>query len=78
LHAVHADHAAVRVLGIAALYARGGGLGAQDQDDVPFLELQDFHDLRVEADDAATRVRGFCLRDSEELLTTRRHGLSDS
>src|SRR5207302_9541890 len=68
LHAVHADHAAVRVLGITATDARRGGIGAQDQDDVPLLELQDLHDLRVDPDDPTTRVRGFRLRDAQEFL----------
>src|SRR6267143_5681195 len=74
LHAIHADHAAVRVLGIAASYDRRGRLAAQDQDHVAFLELQDLHDFGVEVDDPATRVRGLRLRDSEKFLTTGRHG----
>ena len=74
LHAIHADHAAVRVLGIPATDARRGGLGAQDQDDVPFLELQDLHDLGVDSDDPTTRVRGLCLRDAQKFLATGRHG----
>src|SRR5436853_346535 len=74
LHAVHADHPAVRVLGIPATDARRRGLGAQDQDDVPFLELEDLHDLGVDPDDPSTCVRGFRLRDAQKFLTTGRHG----
>src|SRR5439155_22735295 len=45
-----------------------------DQDDVPFLELEDLHDLGVDPDDPSTCVRGFRLRDAQKFLTTGRHG----
>ncbi len=74
LHAVHADHPAVRVLRVAAAHARGGRLRSLDEYDVPFLEFQDPHDFRVDPDDPATGVRGLRLGDPKELLTAARHG----
>ena len=73
LHPVHADHPAVRVLGISAAHAGGGGLRAQDQDDVAFLQIEDLHDLGIQVDDPAARVGGLRFRDPEELLTARGH-----
>src|SRR6059036_2468513 len=73
LHPVHPDHAAVRVLGISGANPGSGGLRALDEDDVPFLQLEDLHDLGVDAHDPAARVRGFRLGDPEEFLTAGGH-----
>src|SRR5437899_2632400 len=52
---------------------RGGRLRAFDEDDVAFLQLEDLHDLGVDAHDPAARIGGLRLGDPEELLTSGGH-----
>src|SRR5207244_5384213 len=66
LDPVHPDHAAVRVFGIPPANPGGGGLRALDEDDVPFLQFEDFHDLGGDAHDPAAASAGFAS-------ATRRH-----
>ena len=73
LHPVHPDDPAVRVLGVSAADPRGGRLRALDEDDVPFLQVEDLHDLGVDAHDPAARVGGLRLGDPEEFLTAGGH-----
>src|SRR5206468_3916991 len=47
LHPVHPDDSSIRVLGISAADPGGGGLRALDEDDVPFLQVEDLHDPGV-------------------------------
>src|SRR5437899_7439146 len=67
LHPVHPDYAAVRVFGISSANPGGGGLRAFDEDDVTFLQLEDLHDLGVDAHDPAPRIRGLRHGEPEEL-----------
>ena len=78
LHPVHPNHAAVRVFRIAAADPGRGRLRPFDEDDVPFLQFEDLHDLGVEPHDSTTRIRGLRLGDSKELLTSCGHGRHSS
>jgi len=73
LHPIHPDHAAIRVFGIPATNPGGGRLRAFDEDDVAFLQLEDLHDLGVDAHDPAARIGGLRFGDPEELLTAGGH-----
>src|SRR5216117_1433740 len=64
---------ALRVFGIPAANPGGGRLRAFDEDDVAFLQLEDLHDLGVDAHDPAPRIRGLRLGDPEELLAAGGH-----
>src|SRR5207245_446049 len=51
LYPVHPDHAAVRVFRITAADPGRGRLRPFNEDDVPFLQFEDLHDLGVEPHD---------------------------
>src|SRR2546427_11398273 len=73
MHPGHPDPAAIRVFGIPAANSRGGRLRAFDEDDITLLQLENLHDLGVDAHDPAARIRGLRLGNPEELLTAGGH-----
>src|SRR5207245_6250533 len=73
LQPIHPADPAIRVFGIPAANPGGGRLRAFDEDDVAFLQLEDLHDLGVDANDPAPRIGGLRLGDPEELLAAGGH-----